>query len=49
MKQNITRLIQDSSLSPVLPKVLEDIKNDYSVLLREFGAKTPKQIQINMC
>ena len=31
MNQNITGLILDSSLSPVLPKVFEGVKNDYSI------------------
>ena len=37
MKQNVIRLILDSSLSPVIPKVVEGVKNDYFVLLLEFG------------
>ena len=40
MKQNIL----DSALYPVSPKAFEGVKNDYFILLWEFGAKTPKQL-----
>ena len=45
MTQNVIRLILDSSLSPVFPKVF-DVKNDYFVHLWEFGAKNVKATPI---
>ena len=48
MKQIISRLIFDSSLYLVIPKVFEGIKNDCFVLLCEFGAEIRKQLQIKL-
>ena len=45
MKQNI-RLILDSSLSPMHPKVLLGLKNDYFALLWKSEAKISKELQI---
>ena len=46
MKWNISRLILDSFFSPVLSKAFECAKNNYFLLLWEFGAKIQKQPQI---
>ena len=42
MKQNLIRLIADSYISPVLPKLFEGVKNDFFVLLGEFGSENSK-------
>ena len=48
MKQNSISLILDSSLSPVLLKLFEGVKNNYFVLLSEFGVKMPKQCDFHV-
>ena len=46
MKQNVIGLILDSSYSLVLIKGFKGIKNNYFVLLCEFGVKIQKHFQI---
>ena len=46
MKQNVIGLILDSSYSLVLLKGFKGIKNNYFVLLCEFGVEIQKHFQI---